>query len=151
MTPLFCYACTVPLGATDAAGVIYFARLFDLCHAAYEAAFCEAGLSLRQWFESGAIALPIVHCEAQFKQPLRWSDRLQIDLHTDTLSPTAFQLRYRIYTLDPEPVLAAEATTKHVCIDPSRHQRATLPPACTAYLSQGLPSETDPDPSESLR
>ncbi|MDB9494924.1 thioesterase family protein [Spirulina major CS-329] len=143
MTRLFRYTCTVPLGATDAAGVIYFARLFDLCHAAYEAAFIAAGLSLRQWFESGAIALPIVHCDAQFKQPIRWCDRLQIDLHTDTLSPTAFQLRYTLYTLDPEPVLAAIATTKHVSIDPTRRQRALLPPECTAYLSCGLKFEAD--------
>ena len=62
----FRYERTVRLADTDAAGVVYFARVLSICHEAYEASLAAAGVPLASWIRKGTIALPIVHAHADF-------------------------------------------------------------------------------------
>lgn len=120
----FSYERPIRFADTDAAGVVYFPRLLNLCHEAYEASLEAAGIGLAQFFGSEHRAIPITHVEADFRRPLRVGDRPVVELTAALESEHAFQIFYRISLGD---VLAATATTRHVCIDPISKTRSPLP------------------------
>ena len=118
----FVYRRVIRFQETDAAGVMYFANLLALCHEAYEASLAEAGVDLKHFFSSSSeVAVPIVHAEADFYQPLFCGDAIAISLLPRQLNPQSFEVAYTITAQSATPAeanqkLLARALTRHVCI-----------------------------------
>jgi 1,4-dihydroxy-2-naphthoyl-CoA hydrolase len=110
---------TVALPDTDAAGVLFFAHLFRHAHDAYEAWMSSLGFPLHEMIRTGAVALPLVHAEADYRQPLRHGDLVTVELSLADLHPSRFRIDYRFLS---NRQLAATASSIHVCIDPSADQ-----------------------------
>ena len=126
---------TVRFGDTDAAGVMHFHQLLRWCHEAYEESLERYGLDLGLIFPSGepapAVALPIVHCSADFRAPLVCGDRLTILLSPERLDPSAFAIRFRFNHGDQT---AATALTRHVAIENLSRRRCPLPEPIQRWL-----------------
>lgn len=135
----FCYFRVVRFHETDAAGVVYFANLLTLCHEAYEASLAAA-VDLRQFFSgAGETAVPIVHAEADFYQPLFCGDAIAITLTPKQLSPHSFEVTYSVTAQRPhsppglgEPL--AQALTRHVCISTQGRRRHPLTPDLARWI-----------------
>ncbi len=91
----------VRFGDTDAAGVIHFHNLLRWSHEAWEESLQVYGLKALDTFPSLVdikplipIALPIVHCEADFFSPIRIEDQLEIVLSPLRLDAGCFQVKY---------------------------------------------------------
>ncbi len=93
----FSYSRTIRFADTDGAGVVYFAQIFSICHEAYEASLASQGINLRDFFGGSAIAVPIVHAEASFRQPMFCGDRIIVTLQTQQLSPDSYEIKYEVY------------------------------------------------------
>ena len=126
------YLRVVRFGETDAAGVVYFAELLRFCHEAYEAGLAQAEINVRAFFSAGgvteggvAIAVPIVHAQADFYRPMFCGDRIAISLRPKRLSADSFEIAYEIFALDEKKV--AEALTRHVAIRTDSRRRCPLP------------------------
>ena len=69
---------TVRFGDTDAAGVMHFHQLLRWCHEAYVESLERFGIPAAEIFlrpgNIPAVALPIVHCEADYLRPLPSGD-----------------------------------------------------------------------------
>lgn len=126
MTFLFPY--TIRLNDTDAAGVVYFANVLNLCHIAYEAAIAHTGMTFAALIQNGEFILPITYCQATFKRPLHCDDSILIHVQPDLLKTTEFTLNYELRSLDAKQCYAI-AQTQHTCIDPQQRQRRPLPDA----------------------
>ena len=126
---------TVRFGDTDAAGVMHFPQLLHWCHEAYEESLERFGISAAEIFptpeQQPAVALPVVHCSADFHRPLVCGDPLAIQLEPRRLDPGCFELRYRFRSGD-EPV--AEGLTRHLAIDSRSRQRCSLPEPIQRWL-----------------
>ena len=126
---------TVRFGDTDAAGVMHFAQLLHWCHEAYEESLERFGLPAGSIFPGPAhvpeVALPIVHCEADFRRPLVCGDPLAIALTPLRLDPGSFEVRYR-FSRDGEEV--AQGLTRHLAIDSDNRRRCPLPPSLNRWL-----------------
>lgn len=126
---------TVRFGDTDAAGVMHFAQLLRWCHEAYEESLERFGLPAASIFpgpsQAPEVALPIVHCQADYRRPLVCGDPLAIQLEPLRLDPGCFELRYRFLRGD-EPV--AEALTRHLAIRAADRQRCPLPESIQRWL-----------------
>ena len=127
---------TVRFSDTDAAGVVHFARLLTWCHEAYEESLERYGIAAAAIFpgtaaERPAIALPIVHCSADFRRPLVCGDPLAIALEPLRIDPGCFELRYR-FSSAGDPV--AEGLTRHLAIDSRSRQRCSLPEPIQRWL-----------------
>lgn len=126
---------SVRFGDTDAAGVMHFAQLLRWCHEAYEESLERFGLPAELIFPTPGqipeVALPIVHCHADFLRPLVCGDPLAIQLEPQRLDPGCFEVRYR-FRRSGEPV--AEALTRHLAIRSSSRQRCPLPDAMQRWL-----------------
>ncbi|MEO0947948.1 MAG: thioesterase family protein [Cyanobacteria bacterium J06641_5] len=124
---IFRFSYCICLADTDAAGVVYFSRLLEICHRAYEAALAAAGIELAAFLAPAAtIALPISQVEARFLAPLRCGDRLTVEVSAALLEAGRFAVDYCLLVATYERP-AAIARTTHTCIDLHQRQRQTLP------------------------
>jgi len=74
------HSVTVRLHHTDAAGVLFYGRLFELVQEAFEEALRAGGLPLADLLRDGGFGLPVVHAEADFAAPVRVGDSLDVRL-----------------------------------------------------------------------
>ncbi len=112
--PLFEYHFTLRLRDTDAAGVIYFARLLERAHEAYEAYLESLGLPLQSWLAQGP-QLPLVHAEADFLAPMGLGRKVRVQLSLAALGRSSFTLGYVFSAENGEPL--ARARTVHVALN----------------------------------
>ncbi|WP_459870783.1 acyl-CoA thioesterase [Endothiovibrio diazotrophicus] len=128
----------VALHDTDAAGVLFFAHLLRHAHDAYEGLMAAGGMPLAGVVAEGAFHLPIVHCEADYRAPLRHGDKVAVAVTVARVGESAFTLRYR-FTAGGEE--AAAATTVHVALDPASRAKRPLPAPLRALLAAGARGE----------
>jgi 1,4-dihydroxy-2-naphthoyl-CoA hydrolase len=144
---MFSYDRYLHFRETDAAGVVYFSEVLNLCHEAYEASLRAAGVDLKAFFSAtGTTIVPIIHAEVNFFKPLYCGDRIWIDLtltipdpnpnskHDSSIS-SEFELAYKLYTTpDRSDRPVAQAKTRHVCVTPATRQRQD----CSLYLGEWM-------------
>ena len=121
---------------TDAAGVVHFQQLLGWCHQAWEESLERFGLEAGSVFPGGrgdapAVALPIVHCHADFRAPLHVGDALNIRLSPQRLDRGSFEVISTVLLADQ---LVASGCLRHVAIDPSSRQRCGLPDGIERWL-----------------
>lgn len=145
----FSHLRTIRFQDTDAAGVVYFANALSICHEAYEASLAAAGIDLKSFFRGESIAVPIVHAEISYFQPMFCGETYLIEVAPDLLSPDKFQVRYTmrgpVQAADTDETahsLISEATTVHLCIDPATRKRMPLPSQLSYWLDT-IPSNLD--------
>jgi len=122
----------------DAAGIVFFARVFEYVHDAYAALLAEAGHDLAKVLRDGAWAAPIRHAEADYLRPLRFGDDLEIAIIRAHLAPSELTLGTRIAVGDSaEP--AALIQTVHTFVDRRTFQRTEVPDALRERIAQLVP------------
>ncbi|AFY71360.1 1,4-dihydroxy-2-naphthoyl-CoA hydrolase [Thalassoporum mexicanum PCC 7367] len=139
---------------TDAAGVVYFANALSICHESYEAALRDFGVDVREFFsDRGGYAVPIVHAEIDFYQPVFCGDRLVIQVLPEQRSLYSFQINYQIFAnceadlvaqdiqLNAKQKPCAKAITQHVCISTSDRRKTELPDQLTQWLANYSPTD----------
>jgi 1,4-dihydroxy-2-naphthoyl-CoA hydrolase len=131
----FVYSRTVRLADTDAAGVIYFAQIFNLCHEAYEEALASSGIDLKALVRDATVALPIVHSSLDCLRPIFWGDRLLVRLRVSQLRERSFETAYEIVSQSDPETLLAQAIARHVCIHPQTRAKVPLPEAIARSLA----------------
>lgn len=141
---------TVRFGDTDAAGVMHFHQLLRWCHEAWEESLERWGVAAAAVFPAGdpaggdgvpSVALPIVHCSADFRRPLRCGDRLQVLLTPRRLDGGSFEVAYA-FARDGEPV--ARGLLRHRAIEAPSRRPCALPAPLEAWLNAAM-APADPD------
>lgn len=130
----FSYSRTVYLGDTDAAGVVYFAGVMNICHEAYEESLAKVGITLQQFLTNSTIVLPIVHAEVDFFQPMFCGDRLLVNMVCKQLSSHKFAIDYQIFSATASTSLLAKGNTIHVCINSQTRTKVDLPVSIIQWL-----------------
>ena len=89
-------------GDTDAAGVMHFHQLLRWCHEAWEESLERYGVEAHAVFPGcrgqerwPEIALPVVHCRADFLRPVHGGDQLSVHLTPQRLDPSSFEVHHR--------------------------------------------------------
>lgn len=125
----FVYDRVIHFQDTDAAGVVFFANILTICHEAYEAILRQQGIDLKSFFQDPEYALPIVHAEVSFYQPVFCGEVLRVTVQPEQLGTDKFKL---VYYLDrgiteTGTERVAQGLTVHLCISPQSRQRQALP------------------------
>lgn len=131
----FAYPRTIHFPDTDAAGVVFFANYFVICHEAYEEALRAAGIELKEFFKDTGVIIPIAKSEAEYLRPLACGDQLSVSVKPALLSENSFEVRYELTRVDGKTV--ARVRTEHVCTSRKQPGRVPLPPAITAWVKAG--------------
>ena len=110
----------------DPAGIVYFPRLFDLLHEAYEDWFrLELGAPFAELLMKRQLATPTVSTKADFLSPARLGDVLRIELVVTRLGQSAMDLGFEA-TIEGRTCLKAKHT---VCMIGRETQKAVPIPA----------------------
>ncbi|MEY2984721.1 MAG: 1,4-dihydroxy-2-naphthoyl-CoA hydrolase in phylloquinone biosynthesis [Cyanobacteriota bacterium] len=126
---------SIYLADTDAAGVVYFNRLLQICHETYEAWLTAQKLSLQALIQQGQWGIPVIHAEIDFLAPTYCGDRLEIHLQIQQVSDHRFICDYQLHRQAPSPpAMVARAQTQHLCINLSSRQKSALPPPWQSAL-----------------
>ena len=110
---MFAYERAVRFEDIDAAQIVFFPRLLVYCHEALEQFFAPfeggyAGLVIKR-----RIGLPAVHIDIEFKKPLRYGDKVTVNLDVTKIGRTSVGLRYTILRAGDG---AEVARINHVCV-----------------------------------
>jgi 1,4-dihydroxy-2-naphthoyl-CoA hydrolase len=135
----FAYPRKIRFQDTDAAGVMYFSHMLDICHEAYEESLEASNIRLQDFCQGRVLALPITHAEVDFHRPLVSGDMVTVILLPHQLKSTEFEISYQVLLSQnnpesPSPPLVAQAKTRHVCIHPITRKRQDLPTLVIEWL-----------------
>jgi len=135
-----CLERTVRFGETDAAGVIHFLELFKWCHETWEESLEKYGIVLQEIFPTNQIktrqldvALPVVHCEANYFQPLYVGDTINIELNPEKINESSFVLRFK---LKKNGEKIGTTNIKHVSINPITREKCALSKQINLWLHE---------------
>jgi len=104
----------VRFGDVDPAGIVYFPKIFDYIHEAFEDLW-EEHVEVRYYhmIQEKGLGYPLVHSEVQFKSPLHFGDRPTVRITCFKLGRSSIGLRYRFQLGD---TLCIEACMTVVCV-----------------------------------
>ena len=117
----------------DAAGIMFYARFFDLFHDVYAEYLAANGAPLPAVIREGKWAAPLVHAEADYLAPLRFGDGVEVALTGGLLEGSRLQLGYRITRGDG--VVSALGQTVHVFVAVATFKKTAPPPEALAALA----------------
>ena len=137
---------TVRFSDTDAAGIVHFQAILGWCHQAWEESLERYGLDAGTIFPGGrngapSIALPIVHCDANFRAPVLMGDALTIRLQPRRLDLGSFEVISQIQR-DQQDV--ARGCIRHVAIEAKSRRRCELPDGIERRLEASYLGQIQP-------
>jgi 1,4-dihydroxy-2-naphthoyl-CoA hydrolase len=110
----------------DAAGIVFFARVFDLFHDAYVEALRAHGIDLARVLDERTWAAPLTACDAKFRRPMRFGDELRVDI-TAELVGRDLVLRYRVRAASDAAIEHASGSTTHAFVNRASFTRIDAP------------------------
>jgi acyl-CoA thioesterase FadM len=120
----------------DAAGTVFFPRVLEYCSDAYIGLLCSRGVDLPRLIAERAYLAPLAHAEADYSGPMRFGDRVAVEVVASRPGSTSFALGFRV-TAVPGGELCAVAHTVHVVVDPISFRPKELPAALREALRGG--------------
>ena len=110
---------------TDAAGIVFFARVLEYFHDAYAAFLRAEGVPLEEAMLHKRWAAPIKSSEANFLRPMRFGDPISTALVRVMLSGSDLQMGFRVALRNGEP--AAVGVLRAVFVDWATFKRVEPP------------------------
>ena len=128
----------VRFGDVDPAGIVYFPRIYDYIHEAFEELWeVHVGVRYYQLLLERRTGFPLVHSEVDFRAPLRFGDRPIVRITCTGLGETSLGLHY-VYEVDDRVCVDARHTT--VCVNTKTMKPQTLPPEFRERFAELLES-----------
>lgn len=117
---------SVRFGEVDSVGIVYYPRYAHYFHVAMEEYFRRhVGIDYPRLIAEHRLGLPTVRLETDFRRPLRYGDRLEVEVEVARIGTTSVEWRFRVFAGDAEP--AAEARVVTVNADMDTLEKRPLP------------------------
>lgn len=129
-TGRFEHSVTVRFHEVDRAGIAFFGRTFEYCHAAFEELLVAAGLD--HALDGGDWRVPLVGAEADFERPMKMGDRLRVELEVVALDERSVTFGFTLHGEDGHQ--RARVRHVHAAVDATNYEPITLP----RELAEGL-------------
>lgn len=113
-------------GEVDAAGVVYFVRIFDYAHRAFEGLLAHIGLPIAGLFQAQRWGMPLVHAEADFERPMRLGEVLEVRVVVAELGEKRVSFAFSI--CDEAGVQRATVRCDHAFVDLKTFRGCSAPP-----------------------
>jgi YbgC/YbaW family acyl-CoA thioester hydrolase len=126
-SPLFAAPCNVRFQDIDAAGIVFFARVFDYFHDAYAQHLEAQGIRLSEVLADRRWGAPLVHAEADYGKPLRFGGSYVVELTDASPRDTALTVHYQIRSASDATVAHCRGFTTHVFIDMDTKKPRPIP------------------------
>lgn len=118
----------------DPAGIIFFSRIFDFSHSAYEQLIQSIELDEDYW-NNPTYVVPIIHSECDYFKPLKYGDEIRIETSVSVLKNSSFELTYKIKLNDE---IYASVKTVHVFVNRKDWTKMEIPTEIVRALQMHL-------------
>ena len=126
---------TVLFQEVDAAGIVFFARFFEWFHDAYAAGLAARGIRFEKVFAESPWGLPLVHAEADYREPLGFAAPFRVDVESVAVGDTSITVTYAVRGGADGAKLHATGKTVHVCIDRKTFRSVPVPAELRSALA----------------
>ncbi len=99
---------------TDMAGIAHFANFYRWMEAAEQEFLRSRGVNFPAKINAAEIVWPRVHCDCQFKNPLRFGDEIEVSLLSLELGSRSISYKFEIRAA-ARAEIAAEGAMSVVC------------------------------------
>ena len=124
----------VRFGDVDPAGIVYFPRIFDYVHEAFEEVWeVHVGARYYQLLLEQKIGFPLVSSHVDFRSPLRFGDRPLVRVTCFRLGRSSIGLRYQ-FTVDDR--LCVDARMTVACVRLETMESLPIPDAHRARFEE---------------
>ena len=129
----------VRFGDVDPAGIVYFPKIYDYIHAAFEELW-DVHVGKRYYHLVGEeqLGFPLVHSEVDFHHPLHFGERPLVKITTFKVGRTSLGLRYVFHVDD---VLCVHARMTVVCVELTKLESRPIPDAYRIKFEEILEEE----------
>jgi len=111
----------------DAAGIVFFSRIFDWFHDAYLAHLAAHRVDIATVLATESWGAPLVHAEADYQRPFRFGDRITVEVVRGKLGEKALTVEYRIVKDDDPTTPCATGSTVHAFVDRKTMRSRPIP------------------------
>ena len=108
----------------DPAGILFYAKLFEINHSIYEEMINSFKLNENYWFNQKFV-VPIIKTDGAYFKPLKAGATITINLSVTLIKENSFELTYEWFKSDGE--LVARARTVHVFLDKKSWKKIHIP------------------------
>jgi len=129
---MYKYQTVIRLHLTDAAGVVYFANVFVLAHECYESFLAQDSL-IGSIIEQGEFIIPIVHAQADYRMPLKLSEKVVIEMGLNKTANSSFELGFTFINESSQVVV--EVKTTHAVLQRDTRKPVEIPQFLKTALS----------------
>ncbi len=130
---MYKYQTVIRMHLTDAAGVVYFANFFVLAHECYES-FLAQDRSLGSIIEQAEFIIPIVYAEADYRMPLKLSEKVGIEMVLSKMANSSFELVFTL--INGASQIVAEVKTTHTVLQQNTRKPVEIPQFLKTALSR---------------
>lgn len=123
----------------DAGGVLFYGRVYDYIHVAYEEFWASQGVDRGVFFSGAEYLIPVVHSEADYRRIILHGEKVSVTIDVTKVGRTSFTLRYRV--AGPDGSLRIEAATVHVFARKGTMRLMSIPEHLRAILLRHLVAE----------
>ena len=118
---------------TDAVGVIFYPKIFEIEQELFEKWLEAGGFSLRSMLDGSLAPTPVVRCESDYQMPVRVGDRVTAKLIGVQVGRSGYTLAW---TFSVDGNIAMRTSVKRVAIDPKSGASIDLPDAFRKWIVQ---------------
>ena len=127
----FCHNFRPRFHEVDRAGIIFFGRVFEYAHVAFEEVLFTVFGDWDQLFHAHSVGLPLVNAQSNFQKPIRQGDELTVESRIVKVGNGSLVFRHDI--VDRAGSMRASVRLTHASIDLKTFKPIPLP---TAILDQ---------------
>lgn len=137
--PIFYHPYRVLFQDIDAAGIVFFARFFEIFHDAYVEALRAGGCDLVTVLKEKQWAAPLVSAHADYRRPLRFGDEVVVEVAavvpavasegdpSKANSQRNIVVTYRVVAKNDSTQVYATGRTEHATVDLATFKRIAVP------------------------
>lgn len=124
----------VRFGDIDGAGIVYYPRLFDYFHMAFEDFWREAlSRDYPAVLMQERVGYPAVHIESDFVAPVKYGDRFEIEVSVRRIGEKSVTWIYEGHR-HPDDLVFLRAAVTTACVDMDRFESREVPETHRALL-----------------
>ena len=122
----FVYGATVRFAEVDPAQVMYFSRVYELAHEAFEELMTAVGYPPSAVFTHNKWGMPLVHTEADYRRPWRLGEKIAIHASLAEVGGKSIAFEYSL--VDEAGEARTRVGMRHVFVSLETFEACTPPP-----------------------
>lgn len=108
----------------DPAGIIFYSRVFEFAHSAYEQ-LIQTIVNDENYWNNDKYIVPIIRSESSYVKPMKYGDEITINIIVSELRSSSFELSYNIVNVQGE--LLCNVKTVHVFVNKNSWEKFAIP------------------------